>query len=184
MVLTSQFYRGIMMQLQGYEFTETARHQAGALKDANTVGERLEMLRKQHGNELTPEIVLDDAKNSNSPLHSHFEWSDTAAAHQWRLRQAGNLIRTVVAVYKEKDSSEPIQTRAYVHVRPIAADGTSAGLGTKGHYQNTVAALSVPNTRKQILDTAMAEMKAWKKRYGDLKELAAIVQAIDEVDVA
>ncbi|MGJ2408927.1 hypothetical protein ACR8FJ_22450, partial [Salmonella enterica subsp. enterica serovar Paratyphi A] len=66
------------MKIAGFEFSEGARFQAGAATDAKAakrVGEHIEMLRKQHQNELTPEDVLADAKNDNSPLHDFFEWS-------------------------------------------------------------------------------------------------------------
>jgi len=44
---------------------------------------------------LTPDAVVDAARPINSPLHSFFEWDDTAAAHEWRREQARELIRSV-----------------------------------------------------------------------------------------
>lgn len=44
---------------------------------------------------LTPRAVVKDAKNPKSPLHSEFEWDDSAAAERYRLAQARDLIARV-----------------------------------------------------------------------------------------
>lgn len=58
------------------------------------VEEELSDLNKQHGH-LTPELVVFSALNSDSPLHSLFEWDDGKAGHSFRLWQARKLIRSV-----------------------------------------------------------------------------------------
>jgi hypothetical protein len=56
--------------------------------------ERLKSLERK-GGELTPDAVVEDAKNKTSPLHRYFDWKDREAAHKWRLEQARTLIRGV-----------------------------------------------------------------------------------------
>ena len=34
---------------------------------------------------LTPELVVEDARPEESPLHAHFEWDDQIAGEQFRL---------------------------------------------------------------------------------------------------
>lgn len=161
------------MRIAGFEFSEGARFQAGASKDAKAVGEHLELLRKQCKGELTPEDVLADARHDNSPLHSFFEWDDGAAAEQYRLQQARGLIRAVVAVYVRDDEGKPaVRTRAYVHVPEPSAP----------HYREAQHAMSLKKTRKMVLDRAMNELRAWRNRYKDLEEFAALVKIIDTVD--
>lgn len=138
------------------------------------MGNHLELIRQKTGGKLQPEDVVDDAKNPNSPLHSFFEWDDTAAAHEHRLKQARSLIRTVVAVYKENPKSEPV--RAYIHVRPSPA---TAAADDKPYYTEVTEALSVPSTRRSILLRAKADLESWQKRYKDLKELADIVRKVE-----
>jgi len=46
---------------------------------------------------LTPEEVVDEARDPDSPLHRYFEWDDSAAAEAWRLNQARSMIRWVHA---------------------------------------------------------------------------------------
>ena len=47
---------------------------------------------------LTPEAVVEVAKDPNNPLHSWFEWDDAKAGHQHRISQARVLIKRVKIV--------------------------------------------------------------------------------------
>lgn len=161
------------MRIAGYEFSEGARFQTGAATDtaaAKRVGDHLEGLRKHFQGELTPEDVLDDARHDNSPLHGYFEWTDSAAAHQYRLQQARGLIRSVVAIYV-RDDKPAVRTRAYVHVPEPTAP----------HYRDAGHAMSLSKTRKMVLQRAWSELQAWRKRYQDLKEFSDLFDVIDEV---
>lgn len=158
------------MKAATYEFAEGARFQAGAIQNAAEVGKHLELLRKQARGELTPEDVLADARGHNSPLHSFFEWDDTAAAHQHRLAQARGLIRSVVAVYTS-DDKPAVRTRAYIHVPEKGAP----------HYRDAVEAMSTKKTRAIVLQTAWREFQQFRQKYKHLKELADLFEAADEV---
>jgi len=161
------------MRIAGFEFSEGARFQPGASKDAKAVGEHLELLRRQFKGELTPEDVLADAKHDNSPLHSFFEWDDTAAAHQHRLAQARGLIRSVVAIYVDEERQKPaVRAKAYVHINEPSAP----------HYREAGHAMSQKKTRQMVLQRAWRELQDWKRRYKDLSEFSDLFQVIDEVD--
>jgi hypothetical protein len=56
---------------------------------------RLEKLAQLNKGRLTPEGVVREAKDPKSPLHDQFDWNDSTAAHQYRLSQARDLIRSV-----------------------------------------------------------------------------------------
>jgi hypothetical protein len=159
------------MRIAGFEFAEGARFQSGASKDAKAVGAHLEMLRKKSKGELTPEDVLADAKHNNSPLHSFFEWDDSAAAAQHRLQQARGLIRAVVAVYVQPDKPA-VRQRAYVHIAEPSAP----------HYREASHAMSQTKTRDMVLKQALSELHAWKKKYSDLQEFAALIDIIERID--
>lgn len=58
-----------------YAWRDGARLQKGARVAAQVVGARLEQLRIAGDGELTPEVVIADARHSASPLHSLFEWT-------------------------------------------------------------------------------------------------------------
>lgn len=157
------------MKIAGYEFSEGARFQAGAIQDAKTVGEHLEFLRQQEKGELTPQDVVKDARNPNSPLHSFFEWDDSEAAEQYRLKQARGLIRAVVAVFVRPDAPA-IRAKAYVHIPEP----------TVPHYRATEHAMSLQKTRTMVLQRAWRELQAWRERYKDLQEFAGLIDVIDE----
>lgn len=158
------------MRIAGYEFSEGARFQPGAVKDAAEVGAHLEFLRQQSKGELTPEDVVQDARNPNSPLHSFFEWDDTAAAEQHRLQQARGLIKAVVAVYVQPDKPA-VRTKMFVHVNEPGAP----------HYREKSHAMSQKKTREMVLRRAWNELQQWRRRYADLKEFADLIPVIDEV---
>lgn len=159
------------MKVVKYEWSDGARFQAGAPKDADIVGRHIDLLRKEQKGELTAEDVLKDARNPNSPLHGFFEWDDSAAAEQYRLKQARGLIRSVVAVYVS-DDRPAVRTRAYVHVPEAGAQ----------HYRSTDDAMSKRKTRELVLRRALEELRQWRQRYKDLKELADLFEQIEETE--
>ncbi len=159
------------MKISKFEFSEGARFQAGAKTDApEVVGNHIEMLRKKQKGELTPQDVLEDARNPNSPLHSFFEWNNGEAAEQYRLQQARGLIRAVVAVYTF-DDKPAVRTKAYVHINDPGAQ----------HYREASHAMSQPRTREMVLQRALEELRQWKRRYKDLQEFAQLVEVIDDL---
>lgn len=160
------------MKIAGFEFAEGTRFQAGKHPDANVVGAHIEMLREKFKGELTPGDVVDDARNDNSPLHSFFEWDDTEAARQHRLKQARGLIRSVVAIYTSPD--KPAQRmRAYVHIPQVGAP----------HYREVTHAMSIKNTRDIVLNQALRELNEFKRKYAHLKEFAKVVDVIDRLQI-
>lgn len=141
--------------------------------DPQQVGEHLESIKKRHQGLLTPEAVLADAKFKRSPLHSYFEWDDSAAAGKYRAEQARYLIRHLVVVIDEhRDSPAPV--RAFVHVD--IEDGKRSG------YMDIRSALTNEELRGQILRRALSELHAWRTRYTELRELSEVFDAIETAD--
>jgi hypothetical protein len=66
--------------------------------DPQRLGDWLTKLRDDHGGELTPALVVDEASKPKSPGHQWFTWDDQQAAYERRLDQARYLIRAVVIV--------------------------------------------------------------------------------------
>jgi len=68
------------------------------------VKERIQALYEEHG-EITPDIVIADAKKKSSPLHAYFEWDLKKAARQAWVYTARKLINSVeVVVHTERVS--------------------------------------------------------------------------------
>lgn len=69
-------------------------------------------IEERHG-ELTPAIVVEEARAPDHPWHDEFEWNDEAAGERFRLNQARRLIARVrVTVIQGRSRVASI---AYVH---------------------------------------------------------------------
>lgn len=129
-------------------------------------------VRGQHG-KLTPQIVVDVARDPGHPLHSRFEWDDSVAGEAWRRQQAHELIRKAKVVYREADESAPEKSvRAFVAIR--AEDG---------HVFDPVEEVAEdPFRRKLALADMEREWKALFKRFQEYEEFFALVR--QDVDAA
>ena len=133
----------------------------------------LKRLAEEHGGTLKPSDVVASARAEESPLHPHFTWDDDAAAEQWRLHQARNLINAVVIAYPA-GSREPIEHRVFVS---LTTDRQKNGEG----YRLMVDAMSDEQHRAQLLADAKQDLIGFKSRYRSLTELADVFAAIDQV---
>jgi hypothetical protein len=160
-----------------YKF-EAAEHGIVTKTDAPIVGKELVRIEKKSG-AITPQIVVESAQPSQSPMHKYFTWDDGEAADKCRLDEARQLVRSVVIVRVTKDDSGD-SIRAFVSVK--SSNGEKAFDGQA--YISTVRALRHATYREQVLADALRELNAWKDRYQHLKELSAIVGAIEQLDIA
>lgn len=144
---------------------------AGVRKmDPQPIGEHLEELSKKSGGGVTPQQVVDDARDPSAPTHGVFEWDDAAAAGQHRLQQARMLISAIVTVSEVPGTREP--HRVFVSVETE---------GGNSRYEPLVTVLSDVEKRHQFLLKAMHEFEAWKERYESYEELAGIFAAAEKV---
>jgi hypothetical protein len=133
---------------------------------------------QQHG-ELTPQIVVDEARQEDAPLHGRFEWDDSIAGEKYRLEQAARLIRTVRIEYSSPQSDEKRFIRAFSSLY-------ESGEPERQGYAPTEEVLENPITRKILLGNMQRDINQLKKRYGHLAEFADMMRrAIDgEEDAA
>lgn len=137
--------------------------------DAQKAGEALARVEKAHNGLLEPEMVVDAARDAQSPLHTHFEWSDEVAAGAYRKDQARELIRAIT-IDIGRSNIEPRPIRAFVNVE----------VGGEHGYVSTPRAMSSAELRKQVITRAWSELEAWRQRHAELSELGRIFSAIDE----
>jgi hypothetical protein len=148
----------------------------------NKIGRKYESELKtiyEKNGHLTPEIVVNTAKNPKSPLHSYFEWNDSKAADAWRIEQASHLIRHVkikmvtskgeeipIRAYyniaSEQDEEEPVKNRIYVSFNDVKND---------------------KNRREQVIQYAWRELQFWKQRYKIYREFEKIVEIIESTQI-
>lgn len=135
------------------------------------VFKELERIRKKSGGILHPEDVVKTARDEGNVLNKYFDWDDTTAAQKYRLFQARQLIRVSVKVLQRSDKSTTI--KAYVNL--------SDERHKEGSYRSTIDVMSDELMRERLLDQALRELLAFKKKYEELEELAEILRAIDDV---
>ena len=75
-----------------------------ARKNLKAARDRLRELEEKHGR-LTPDLVIKDARNPSSPLHSCFEWNVKKAALAYWREQARDLIASVRYLYTVEDKT-------------------------------------------------------------------------------
>lgn len=81
------------------------------------VREVLQDLYDERG-ELTPEMVVEEARDPGHPLHGDFEWDNSVAAEAYRRGQAAGLIRMVKVTYAiDDDTGRNKTTRAFVSAK-------------------------------------------------------------------
>ena len=137
---------------------------------AQTAGEELARIERERGS-LTPELVVDESREEDAPLHPVFEWDDKKAAECYRVVQAGSLIRNVTVKIEEVPRMEPV--RAFVNVAPVGK--------RKGVFVSIKSAMTDEDGRETVVARAMAELERVKEKYKDLQELAGIFAEIDRL---
>ena len=147
------------------------KSRVGIAIDAQAAGEALETLRVRNNGQLTPTAVVTAAKAKRSVLHSAFEWNDGKAASLYREDQARYLLRSITVMVDE-DAEEPKPIRAFVSVTQDESQS----------YTSIAHAMSDEGLRQQVLDRAWKELKDFRERYRDYKELAEILAAIDNTE--
>ena len=124
---------------------------------------------QQHG-ELTPQIVVDEARPVDAPLHSRFEWDNDIAGEKYRLSQAAQLIRAVRIEYTSPGSEEKKFIRAFSSLRESSEDAETTG------YAPTEEILENPVTRKILLRNMERDITDLKRKYGHLAEFAQMMR--------
>ncbi len=125
----------------------------------------LAALQKKH-RLISPTSIVEFARDKKTALHARFTWDDTAAAEQYRLWQARQVLR--VAVFVPEGSTTPI--RAFVSLRD------DRGI-EDGGYRSVVDVLSDKELRAKMLAEALDELQGFEQRYRLLSELAPVFAA-------
>lgn len=143
---------------------------------AQVVGEEFRRIEAENDGTLSPAIVVDEARPEEAVLHPAFEWDDEVAGEKWRVHQARNLICVVQVVKPETAEPEPAEAQvAYV----------SVGSKQEGAcYVSSALILTNEDVRARVLHDALSQLKAWRRRFDHLNELAGLFQQIDAIDEA
>lgn len=118
------------------------------------------------GDDVTPQQIVEAAKEESSELHKCFEWDDTVAAQKYRVFQARQVVCNLI-IAKPEDKPEAPTVR-YFHK-------TETGAG----YKPATFVFKVDSEYQNLLQRAWSELRAFKAKYSCLKELDEILALID-----
>lgn len=144
-------------------------------KEAQVYGVELE--RMAENQEVTPHIVLDEARSDASLLHDYFEWDDSVAADKHRLGQARHLLNHLV-VEINVEGGEPIEMKAFFNVDTIPDDERQ-----DVKYVFVERAMSDEDLHAQIVEKAFRELTYWRDKYQQYREFKGVFKAIQKVEV-
>jgi Glu-tRNA(Gln) amidotransferase subunit E-like FAD-binding protein len=143
---------------------------------------RLEEIAARNAGRLTPEDAIEDAKDEESPLHQHFTWDDSDAAHKQRLYEARALIRSVrvttivdQTVHRTiayiRDPSRPSDEGGYIATAVLRTDEDLARAALVEEFSRAAPAMlrALEVARALSLENEFAE------------QIGAIEALIDEV---
>lgn len=130
-------------------------------KDAEKIGPELQALSEQGA--VTARDVVDAARSSNSPLHSYFEWNDKKAADLHRVEQARKILQSITVRYIE--DGKPKEARAFQVISKRAYEPEPRKYRSFEVLQGD-AAFSA-----SMMDNAITDLMAWKKRYAPYTEM-------------
>ena len=115
---------------------------------------------------VTPESVLERARDEDSELHKCFCWDDTEAAEKFRLMQARQVIQFLV-VRPKVENPQPVRMFQITSERNV--------------YQPTRLFLTQPDEYQTLLKRAKQELAAIRERYKTLTELESVFEAIESL---
>ena len=154
--------------MQKYVFTDGPLTIKGAKNaDPQKIGEALAAIAEVGGGDLTPEAVVENARNEESVLHPHFEWDDAAAAEKFRHDQARGLIRSI----KADNGSNREPERAFFSI------SDKGGVS----YRTLEEVRSSGDLQERLLSAAERDLEAFTVRYRVLKDICAIVETAKTV---
>lgn len=110
-----------------------------------------------NGGAVTTDMVVAAAAPADSPLHPHFCWDDTEAAHRYRLVQAGELLRR----YKIVREVEPDR---FVRVRQFLNVPNDTGRA----WEPTEDVMADDEKRPLVLEQCLRDIDALRAKYANL----------------
>lgn len=136
---------------------------------AQDAGERIEELNKIHG-EVTPQIMVDDARPESAVLHPCYEWDDSKAAEKYRCHQSKKIIGNLHVV-RIADARKEVSVRGFVSIN---------GRNEKASYRPFVVAMSEEKTKEQVIKNAKEELRYFKSKYENIIDVISVLKSFLE----
>lgn len=134
----------------------------------------LSAMVKDHGT-VSAQIILEDAKSSEHPLHEYFEWDDSAAANKYRLRQAYEMIMATKFVCFLKEDRRKKIASIVTGSKPSAVPlRRFLPAFTQDGFRERVDVLADEEARKSLVERKLSVLKSWCRSVVDIDELSHV----------
>jgi hypothetical protein len=140
---------------QGYRF------KGDASKVANEI--------RSIGDDVTPQQIVEYAKDENTELHKCFTWDNNVAAEKWRLQEARQI---VVCLRITKEENE-VKTNTPIRVFYKTDDD--------GGYKPTQVIVKNADEYEKLLNRVTNELKTFRNKHKNLIEFEEVWSAIDNI---
>ncbi len=125
----------------------------------------LQEIADRSGGRLTPDQVIEEARDPASPLHDQFTWNDSEAAEKQRRHEARALIRSVTIVVTNRtlvfevpryirDETKDSREQGYLNIAQVRTDEDIARETCLREFDRARAALARAQAVSQYLGVA------------------------------
>ncbi len=156
------------------QYIEKAEAHIKREKKGVVVDRELERIYAERGT-LTPEAILESARDEGHALHRYFEWDDSVAAEKYRRAQASSLILAskFVAVLNEADTLPHVVAAALTQVvRKFLPESRAEGFRMRKEI------IDDAELRRQLIDRKVSVLRSWLRETVDIPELADLRRVI------
>ena len=127
--------------------------------DAQIVGEELERIRERDGG-ITVDVMLEEARPEEAPLHPLCTWDDLVAAENWRKEELRNAARKLLVTTLDHETHH-----ALVHVaNPVP--------GQQGWYQPIDVVVQNIDQYELVFKSALRRIEEAQRAMAELKRVA------------
>jgi uncharacterized protein YfkK (UPF0435 family) len=131
------------------------------------IKEELEIIRAKNGGILSPEKVVEYARDKKTALHEQFTWDDSTAGELYRIQQAAGLIRRIkVEIIANPKTKEVVRIREYVSLPQDRK--------RDGGYRQIEEVYTEDDKRLQFIESVRSEFQAIRKKLKIVSEAAFI----------
>ena len=135
------------------------------------IRERLAQIEASNGGRLTADLVVEDAKDPDSPLHDQFEWDIEKAALRHWIDQAREIITSVRVV--QRVDTQTISTVYYVR-------DPSAGPAEQG-YVSLERLRTESDLAREAIHSEFVRARAVLQRARDIAKVLGMEEEVVEV---
>lgn len=144
---------------------------------ANDAYQFLEEIRQANNGVLDLKKAVEASEPKDAPLHNDLEWDDSKAGDLYRQEQMRYIVRHIEVIHDGKKA--PMRKYESVEVTQIESQG--AAPRKINAFMSVEDALADPVLRAQLLQQAIRDIMAFKRRYAALSELSILIQTMDKV---